>query len=128
MIGDPVADARRDDDDRWVAELAPQAADGHRDGVGERVGVLVPGLFEQALGAEEGRRGADERFEDRELLDRKVQLPPIAGGRAPQRVKLDPGRAQDPAPGGRLAARERTDARASGSRGAGSGNRAIWAR
>ena len=65
----------------------------------------------RSLGAEEGGRGAEERLEDRELLDRKVQLPPIAGGRAPQRVKLDPGRAQDPAPGGRLAAREGADAR-----------------
>jgi hypothetical protein len=63
------------------------------------------------LRAEEGRRGAEERFEDRELLDRKVKLPPVAGDRAAQRVKLNPGRAQHPAPGGRLAAREGTDAR-----------------
>jgi hypothetical protein len=36
-----VADARLGLDDRWVAELAPQAADGDEDGVGERVGVLA---------------------------------------------------------------------------------------
>ena len=99
MAGEAVADTRRGGDDRGVAELAPQAADGHRDGVGERVGLLVPDLFEQVLGAEEGRRSRQERLEDRELLDRQLKLPPVAGDRAPQRVELDPGPAQDPAPG-----------------------------
>ena len=101
---DAVAHARCGGDDRRVAEFAPQAADGHRDGVGERVGVLVPDLFEQVLGAEEGGAGAQERFEDGELLDRQVERLPVAGDRAPQRIELDPVRAQVPARRGRAGA------------------------
>lgn len=47
--GDPVADTWQRLDDR-VAELAPQAAHRDGDGVGERVGVLVPDLREGSIG------------------------------------------------------------------------------
>jgi len=67
--GDAIADAWGGGDDRRVAELAPQAADGDRDGVGERVGVLVPRLLEQAFGAEVGGAGAQQRLQNCELLD-----------------------------------------------------------
>jgi hypothetical protein len=44
--------------------------------------VLVPDLFEQVLGAEATRAGAQEGFRERELFDRQVELPAVAGGRA----------------------------------------------
>jgi hypothetical protein len=43
---DAVPDTGPGRDDRRIPELAAQAADGDRDGVGERVGVLVPHLLE----------------------------------------------------------------------------------
>jgi hypothetical protein len=43
---DPVPDPRRGKDDRGIAELAAQPADGNGDRVGERVGVLVPDLLQ----------------------------------------------------------------------------------
>jgi hypothetical protein len=54
-IHDAVPDGRSGGDDRGLPELAAEAADG--DGVGERVGVLVPDPFEEVLGAEEGGAG-----------------------------------------------------------------------
>jgi hypothetical protein len=58
--------------------------------------VLVPYLLEQVLRAEERGPGAQQRLEDPEFLNRQVELPPVAGDRAPQRVELDPGRPQGP--------------------------------
>src|SRR5215831_8958822 len=95
---DVIADAWVGGDDRRVAELAPQAADGHRDGVGERVGVFVPDLLEQVLGAEVRGAGAQQRLQNSELLDGKVKQPPVAGSRAADRVELDAGGAQGAGP------------------------------
>jgi hypothetical protein len=49
---DAVPDPGRVVDDVRFSELAAQAADRHAHGVGERVGVLIPGLLEQSFGAE----------------------------------------------------------------------------
>jgi hypothetical protein len=43
---DAVADAGCGADDGGSAELAAQPSDGNGDGIGERVGVFVPDLFE----------------------------------------------------------------------------------
>ena len=45
---------------RRVAQLAAQRHHGHPDGVGERVGVLVPGLLQQLLGADHPAAGAQQ--------------------------------------------------------------------
>ena len=55
---DPVAGADDGLDHRRVAELAAQVHHRHPDGVGERVGVLVPHPFQQLLGADHGAAGA----------------------------------------------------------------------
>ena len=51
-VRDPVADPGSRLDDVRLSELAPQPADRDLHGLGERVGVLVPDLLEQLLGAE----------------------------------------------------------------------------
>jgi hypothetical protein len=50
----PLADAGDGLDERWVTESAAESADGDLDGLGERVGVPVPGVGEQIFGAEDG--------------------------------------------------------------------------
>src|SRR6266545_4706804 len=95
-LRDAVAHPGRGGDDRWHPQLAPEPPDGHGDGVGERVGVLVPDLFEEVLGAQEGGAGPQEGFEERELLDGEVELPAVPGGRAAYGIELDAGRAHDP--------------------------------
>ena len=55
-------------------------------------------------------RGFQQGFEHGELLGREVELPPVAGDGAAQRVELDPGGAQDAGPGGGLAAGQGADA------------------
>src|SRR5258708_39409876 len=110
LVRDAVAHSGRGRDDGRIPELAPQPADGDGDGVGEWVGVLVPYLLQQVLGAEEAGPGPEQRLEYPEFLGRQVKLPPVTGDRAPQRIELDPGRAQDPGPRGGLAPGEGADA------------------
>jgi hypothetical protein len=50
-LGDPVPAADYGVDQRRLAELSAQPQDGYGDSVGERIGVLIPDLFEQLLGA-----------------------------------------------------------------------------
>ena len=87
--GNPVSDSGRVLDDLRFSELASQSADRDADGVGERVGVLIPGLLEQSLCAERARAGPEQRFEDSELLGGEVKLSPISSGGAAERVELD---------------------------------------
>src|SRR5580704_15553289 len=108
--GDAVADAGGGADDGRLAELAAQAADGDRDGVGERVDLLVPDLLEEGFGAEEGGAGAQQRLEHAELLDRQVQRAPVPDGCAAQRVELETARLQDAGPGRGLPAGQGADA------------------
>src|SRR6266545_212936 len=77
-LGDLVADSGGRRDDRRVAEFAPQSAYRHCDGVGERVGVFVPDLFEQGFGAEKAGARAQQRLQHGELLHREVELSPGA--------------------------------------------------
>ena len=51
-LRDPVPAADHGLDQRRVSELSSQAQDGDRHGLGERVGVFVPDLFEKLLGAD----------------------------------------------------------------------------
>jgi hypothetical protein len=55
-------------DQRRISELAPQPADGDGDRVAERVGVGVPHVFEQLLGADDPAIRGDEVLQDAELL------------------------------------------------------------
>src|SRR5579864_1905860 len=93
-VCDPVADAGDGLDERGVAEFAAEPADGDLDGLGERVGVLVPGLGEEVFGAEGGGSRSEERLEHGEFLHRDVNLAAVAGYSAAERVELHPGRAQ----------------------------------
>src|SRR5689334_19315166 len=90
-VDDAVSNGRCGGDDRGFTELAAKTADRDGDGVGERVGVLVPDLFEEFFRAEEGGAGAEEGFEEAEFLDRQVDVPAVTGDRAACRVEFDPG-------------------------------------
>ena len=98
-VGDAVADAGPGFDGGRVAEFAAQSAEGVEDGVGEGVGIFVPDLFEQLFGAQEGGRGAEQGFEDAELLNGQVDGPAVAGGGAALRVEGEAGGVVDAGPG-----------------------------
>src|SRR5208282_6687553 len=104
---DPVPDAGDGLDDLRVAEFAAEPADGDLDSFGERVGVFVPGLSQQVLGAESGGCSRHERLEHGELLGRNLDLAPVAGDYAVQGIELNPGHAQDAGPCRGLAAGQR---------------------
>src|SRR6266568_8490624 len=99
-----VADARDGLDGRGVAEFAAEPAEGDLDCLGERGGVLVPGLGEEVFGAEGGGGCFEEGREHGEFLDRDVDGLAVAGDGAAQRVEFYPGRAQDAGLGSGLAA------------------------
>ena len=90
-------------DDRGLTKLASQAADGDKHGIGKRVGVLVPYLFEQVFGAEEGGVRSQHRFENGELLCREIKAPAIAISGARTGIKLDTSSTEDPVASSRLA-------------------------
>jgi hypothetical protein len=86
---DPVSDSRGVLD-RWgSSELAPEAADRDAYGVGERVDVLIPRLFEQAFCAECPGACLEQGLEDREFLGRQVGLPAVPSDGAPERIQFD---------------------------------------
>jgi len=85
LAGDAVADAGGGGDNRRFAQLAAQPPDGDRDGVGERIGLLVPDLLEQGFGAQEGRARAQQRLEHPEFLDRQIERTSVPDGRPAQR-------------------------------------------
>ena len=71
--------------------------------------MLVPGLFEEVFGAEDGMVSSYERFEHCELLGGEVELPPVAVGGMAQGIEFDAGRAEDTGPGRGLAAGQSAD-------------------
>jgi hypothetical protein len=79
LAGDAVADAGGGGDDRRVAELAAQAADGDRDRVGERVGLFVPDLLKQVFGAQKAGAGPQQRLQDAEVPAGRVSRGSIGG-------------------------------------------------
>ena len=93
-----------------LGQLAPEVADRHPHGVGERVGVLVPDVLEQALGAVDLVRVEQEEAEERELLGRQVEGVTVDRGDVPGRVELDVVPAQDRAGAGGLTAEQRPHA------------------
>src|SRR5215218_4185729 len=56
---DSVADAGHGGDEPWFAESFAQCGDGDAHGVGEGVGVLVPGPFQELFGADDTAFGGD---------------------------------------------------------------------
>jgi hypothetical protein len=72
--------------------------------------LLVPHPLEQILGTQEGGRVKEQRLQHPELLDRQIEQAPIAAHGSPQRVKLDPCGAQDPASCGGAPPGQRADA------------------
>src|SRR5262249_47920183 len=76
-------------DDRWVAELAPEPADGDLDGVGEGVGGLVPDPLEELLGGNDPALGCEQQLEDTELLGRKVEWSALSTGASLRGVELE---------------------------------------
>ena len=87
----PVAGAHEGLDDLRVAQFAPQPADRHLDRLRKRVGVLVPNLFEQVLGGEEGRARFHQRFQNGQFLHGQFDQAAIAGHHPAQRVELNAG-------------------------------------
>jgi hypothetical protein len=65
---DPVAGLRDGLDDRWVAELCSESTDRDLDGLGERVGGVVPDAIEELFGRDDAPLGGEQQFEDAELL------------------------------------------------------------
>ena len=87
----PVPHADHRLDDRRLAELAAQRHDRDADGVGERVGVLVPHPLEQLLGADDATVGGHQHLEHAELLAGEVQVAPGADGHPAPGVERDVG-------------------------------------
>ena len=62
-----VSDVGDGADDGGFPEFAAEPADGDGDDVGKGVDVLVPRLFEEIFGGQDGGVCSHERFEDREF-------------------------------------------------------------
>ena len=62
-----VSDVGDGADDGGFAEFAAEPADGDGDDVGEGVGMLVPCLFEEVFGGQDGRVRSHEGLQDREF-------------------------------------------------------------
>src|SRR6478672_8813147 len=75
---DPVAGAGHGGDQPWFAESLAEGRDRDADGVGEGVGVLVPGSLQQLLGTDDTALGDDEDLEDRELLPGERDVAAVA--------------------------------------------------
>src|SRR5262249_19605731 len=73
VTSDSVAGLGDGLDDRRVAELCPQTADGDLDSMGERVSRLVPDPLEELLCRDDPALGCEQQLEDTELLRRKVE-------------------------------------------------------
>ena len=70
---DPVAGARHRFYNWRVTKFPAQPADGHADRPCERVGVLVPDLFEKVFCAQDRRLSPHKRLQNCELFSRKIQ-------------------------------------------------------
>jgi hypothetical protein len=88
---DAVADAGDRGDDPWLAEPFAQCRDGDADGVGKRVGVLVPGSRQKLFGADDTAFGGDEHLEHGELLARQRDVAAVAVDLAAERIQAQPG-------------------------------------
>src|SRR5271155_2067689 len=93
---DPVADARDRFYNRRVTKFPAQPADGYADSPCERVGVLVPDLFEKIFSAQDSRLSTHKRLQNCELLGRKIQGSPVSRSAVAQRVELHPAGPEDP--------------------------------
>jgi hypothetical protein len=74
-------------DDPGFAEPFAQGRDGDAHGVGERVRVLIPRLFQQLLGAYDTAFGGDEDFEHGELLAGERDVAAVAVDLAAERIQ-----------------------------------------
>ena len=94
-----------------LGQLPAQVADRHPHGVGERIGVLVPDVLEQPLGAVHLVGVQEEEAQERELLGREVELVAAdagrRGGRRRARCRPSAGRRRSPGASRRSSARTR---------------------
>ena len=97
-------------DDLWLAEFASESSDGDLDGVGEWVGVFVPGLLEEPLCAERAGAGFEQGLEHSALFWGQLDGLSVAGDGAGERIEFDAGGLEDPGAGGGFSAGERADA------------------
>jgi hypothetical protein len=84
---DAVADPGDGRDDPGFAEALAQGRDRDADGVGERVGVLVPGPFQQVLRADDPALGGEEHLQHRELLAGERDVTSVAEHLPAERVE-----------------------------------------
>src|SRR4051794_20735295 len=84
---DAVADARNRGDDPGLAQPLAQRRDGDAYGVGERVGVLVPGPLEQFLSTDHATLGSDQDLEHGKLLAGERDVAAVAVDLAAERVQ-----------------------------------------
>jgi hypothetical protein len=104
---DAIADARLRGDDPRRAEPFAQGGDGDADGVGEGVGVLVPGALQQLFGADDPALGGDEDFEHGELLAGERDVAPVAEDLAAEGIQPQARDLVDRGPGVRASAVQR---------------------
>src|SRR4051812_45088872 len=88
---DAVPDAGHGGDHPGFAEPLAQRRDGDADGVGERVGVLVPRPCQQLLGADDTAFGRDQHFEHGELLPGERDVAAVAVDLASERIEPQTG-------------------------------------
>src|SRR5690348_10169704 len=101
---DAVADAGHGGDEPWFAESFTQGGDGDADGVGEGVGVLVPGPLQELFGADDTAFGGDEDFEHGELLAGERDVASVAEDLTAKRVQPHARDLADRGPGVRASA------------------------
>src|SRR3954451_6680107 len=84
---DAVPGAGHGGDDPRLAEALAQSRDRDAHGVGERVCVLIPGPFQELLGADDTAFGSDEDFEHGELLPGERDVAAVAVDLAAERIQ-----------------------------------------
>src|SRR3954471_17309593 len=87
LSADAVPGAGYGGDDPRFAEPFAQCRDGDAHGVGERVGVLIPGPFEELFGADDAAFGSDEDLEHGELLPGQRDVAAVAVNLAAERIQ-----------------------------------------
>src|SRR4051794_1570389 len=91
LAGYAVTDAGDGGDHPGFAESFAQCRDRDAHGVGERVGVLIPGPTQELFGADDPAVGGDEDFEHGELLAGERDVAAVAVDLAAERIQPQSG-------------------------------------
>src|SRR5690606_13394420 len=88
-IGEPVTGARHGGYEVRLTDGFSQCRDRHTRRGRERVGVFVPGLFQERLSADNATASTHQQLEDGKLLTGQPEVAPGAVGFAPKRIQRE---------------------------------------